>query len=103
MSNNSIKGLALQHKEGQAKSSSHTKSRPIATICFDPDKPSRLRTGHLMTIYGLSHSGLYKHLKEGRIPAPDGYYGEKGPGKRPTPYWLTTNRAIQQTLWGSKS
>lgn len=81
----------------EKKASTHAKARPIDGICFDPSKPSRLRTGHLMSIYGVSHSGLYKMMKDGRIPQPDGYYGQKGIGKRPTPFWLTSNPHIQET------
>lgn len=66
----------------------HTKARPIDGICFDPSKPSRLRVGHLLTIYGVSHSGLYNMLKRGDVPKPDGHFGTE---KRPIPFWLTTS------------
>lgn len=66
----------------------HTQARSIEHISFDPSKPCRLRVGHLMTIYSVSHSGLYNMIKRGEVPPPDGYFGS---GKKKTPFWLTTS------------
>ena len=58
----------------------HTKAQPLTNI--DLDKPGRLRVGHLMTLFSVSHSTLYKHIKHGQIPAPDGHDGNR-------PFWRT--------------
>jgi len=46
----------------------HAKALP----CPDLNQPGRLRIGHLMTLYGLSHSSIYAHLLKKLIPEPDG-------------------------------
>ncbi|MCC8362648.1 helix-turn-helix domain-containing protein [Lysobacter sp. A6] len=46
------------------------------------DQPGRLRVGHLMYLYGCSHSTVYAYLKCGRIPPADGKDGRR--------YWLTS-------------
>lgn len=61
---------------------------PIHDVCFE--KPQRLRVGHLLTIFQISASQLYKMLASGELPPPAGHFGE---GKRPTPYWLSTDIA----------
>ena len=83
------KAPASSHPAARArgKRGGHTKARPIDHISFDPSKPCRLRVGHLMTIYCVSHSGLYNMIKRGEVPPPDGYFGN---GKKKTPFWLTT-------------
>jgi hypothetical protein len=61
---------------------------PIHDVCFE--KPQRLRVGHLLTIFQISAPQLYNMRASGKIPPPAGYFGE---GKRPTPYWLSTDIA----------
>ena len=61
---------------------------PINDVCFE--KPQRLRTGHLLTIFQVSAPQLYKMRVAKKVPEPAGYMGT---GKRPTPYWLTTEIA----------
>lgn len=64
----------------QRKSSSgHSKALPRV----DLNQPIRLRIGHLMTYYGLSHSAVYVHLRNHLIPPADG----KIAGRQ---YWLTS-------------
>jgi hypothetical protein len=46
------------------------------------DQPGRLRIGHLMHLYGCSHTTIYSRIRSGFIPAPD--------GRDPRPYWLTS-------------
>lgn len=46
----------------------HSKALPRV----DLNQPARLKVGHLMTLYGLSHSSIYSHLRKKLIPAPDG-------------------------------
>lgn len=46
----------------------HSKALPRV----DLNQPARLRVGHLMTLYGLSHSSIYAHLRKKLIPEPDG-------------------------------
>ena len=48
----------------------------------DLDQPGRLRVGHLMTLYGLSHSSIYAHLRRQTLPPPDGVIANR-------PYWRT--------------
>ncbi len=100
--------LAEIHPTVQAavkpKKSGHTQARPIGNIDFD--KPGRLRVGHLMTVFRISHSGFYQRLKRGEIPPPDGYYPgitrQRHPSKKPrrTPFWFTSTIA---PLLGVKS
>ena len=47
----------------------HAKPIPIDKSALT--KPGRLRPGHLMHLYGISHSTLYKKRAEGSIPKPD--------------------------------
>jgi hypothetical protein len=56
----------------------HAKALP----CPDLNQPLRLRVGHLQTLYGLSHSAVYVHLKKGLIPPNDGAVGRRR-------YWRT--------------
>lgn len=63
-----------QHKHTRG----HAKALPIP----DLNQPCRLRVGHLQTLYGLSHSAIYEHLKKGLIPPADGVIG----GRQ---YWRT--------------
>lgn len=64
----------------------HTKAKSLENIDFD--KPGWLQVGHLMTAFSISHSTLYKHIKHGQIPAPDGHIGKR-------PFWRTeTIRAV---------
>ena len=64
----------------------HTKAKSLENIDFD--KPGWLRVGHLMTAFSISHSTLYKHIKHGQIPSPDGHIGKR-------PFWRTeTIRAV---------
>ena len=46
----------------------------------DLNAPGRCRVGHLMTIYDMSHSSVYAHLKLKLLPQPDGYVARR-------PYW----------------
>lgn len=68
---------------------SHTQARPLTHI--DLDKPGRLRVGHMMTLFSVSHSTLYSHIRAGRIPKPDGDDGAR-------PYWRT--ETVKQALKG---
>lgn len=56
----------------------HAKALPLP----DLNAPGRLRVGHLLSAYGLSHSTLYSHLKLKLLPQPDGYVARR-------PYWRT--------------
>lgn len=58
--------------------SGHSKALPRV----DLNQPARLKIGHLMTLYGLSHSSIYTYLRKKLIPAPDGVI-------RGRPYWRT--------------
>jgi hypothetical protein len=59
----------------------HSKSLPINAI--ELDKPGRLRAGHLMTLFSVSHSTLYNRINSGLIPHADGTDGTR-------PFWNTS-------------
>jgi predicted DNA-binding transcriptional regulator AlpA len=61
---------------------SHSKALPTSTI--DLNGPGRLRAGHLMTLFSISHSTLYNRINAGRIPKPDGTDGGESGGR---PFW----------------
>lgn len=42
---------------------------------IDLNQPGRLRSGHVLALCGISHSTLYKRLKESAFPQPDGKDG----------------------------
>ena len=46
-------------------------AKPLAIDKSALLKPGRLKPGHLMTLYGISHSTLYKRRADGLIPPPD--------------------------------
>ena len=62
------------------KKTSRGHSKALARV--DLDQPGRLRIGHVMTYYGLSHSSVYAHLKKKLLPPPDGVVAGR-------PYWRT--------------
>lgn len=55
--------------------------RPMAPL-ISLNQPGRLRFANLMALFGISHQTLYKRMKEGVIPQPDGHDG-------PHPFWYT--------------
>ena len=68
----------LKGKPGHAK--------PLPFNKADLLKPGRLKPGHLMTLFGISHSTLYKRRADGLIPPPDlKEYGR--------PLWFTSTIA----------
>jgi predicted DNA-binding transcriptional regulator AlpA len=64
-------------------------SKALSTANIDLEQPGRLRTGHLMTLFSVSHSTLYNRIRAGTLPKPDGTDGTR-------PYWNT--QTIRQTL-----
>lgn len=69
-------------KKGQAK------RLPLDHVRLD--MPMRIRTGHMLALFGVSGAQFYKLRKAGVIPEPAGHIGT---GKRPAPYWITTEIA----------
>jgi hypothetical protein len=69
-------------KKGQAK------RLPVDGIRLD--LPMRLRTGHMLSLFAVSGAQFYKLRKAGKIPEPAGHVGT---GKRPAPYWISTEIA----------
>jgi len=65
------------------KKSGHTLPRQ-PTIGLD--EPGWLHVGQLLYLFGISHSTLYRGLKSGRYPDPDGWDGNR-------PYWRTSTIA----------
>lgn len=57
-------------------------TRPMTLTFVDLSKPGRIRIGHMMTLFSVSHSTLYKKIQIGAIPKPDGKDGKR-------PFWLT--------------
>ena len=51
-------------------------------VHLDLSQPGRLRLGHLLTLYSVSCTTLYKGIKAGTYPPPDGRDGVR-------PYWNT--------------
>ena len=70
--------------EGRPRRVTHTRARPLGGI--DLRQPGRLRVGHLLTLFSVSHSTLYSHIRSGKIPKPDGEDGTR-------PFWLTSTVA----------
>jgi predicted DNA-binding transcriptional regulator AlpA len=58
----------------------HSKALPVTV---DLQNIGRLRIGHLMTLFSISHSTLYNRIKAGLIPKPDGTDGSR-------PFWNTS-------------
>lgn len=64
--------------------STSSRSRPVQPkpLPMPLDQPGRLRLGHLMYLYGCTHTTIYNKIKRGTIPPPDDH--------DPRPYWLTS-------------
>ena len=58
------------------RSRGHAKALP----CNSLDQPGRLYVGHLETLYNISHSTVYTHVRKKIIPPPDGRVGKR-------PFW----------------
>lgn len=50
---------------------------------IDINRPGRLRSAHVLAICAISHSSLYRRMKEGTFPKPDGVDGNRN-------YWSTS-------------
>ena len=57
----------------------HCKSLPAP----DLNSPIRLRIGHLLTLYGVSHTTYYRHQTVNLIPQPDGVVAGR-------PFWKSS-------------
>lgn len=79
-------------KPVRQKSNSLTGHSRALPITIDIKQPGWLRIGHLMTIFGVSHSALYKGLGT-KYPQADGKDGKR-------PYWNT--KTILNALEGVK-
>lgn len=64
--------------KSKPKSNGHTRPKP-PDFSLDYDD-ARLRVCNLMSLFGVSHSTLYKGIKTGRYPKRDGKDGS-------IPYW----------------
>jgi predicted DNA-binding transcriptional regulator AlpA len=67
-------------KSFRPKKAGHSKALPVA--CIDLQQAGRLRVGHLLTLFSVSHSTLYNRIRSGQIPQPDGVDGTR-------PFWKT--------------
>ncbi len=73
------------HPSKDKKKQGHAKPLPLT---LDLNQPGRLRVGHLMNLFSISHATLYARLMTGSLPKPDGRDGKR-------PYWKTsTVRAL---------
>jgi hypothetical protein len=63
----------------------HAKALPRPDLTV----PGRCRVGHIRTIYDMSASSVYAHLKLKLLPQPDGYVAGR-------PYWR--NETIKADL-----
>ena len=66
--------------KGSKAGSGHSK---VLTPPAELSDLTRLRVGHLMKLFALSHSSVYKRVQSGQIPRPDGYDNRR-------PYWRTS-------------
>lgn len=57
--------------------------KPLPFDVADLHKPGRLRVGHLMALFAVSHSTFYKYQAAGLIPKPDGKEFKR-------PFWFTS-------------
>lgn len=65
--------------ESKKKQTGHVAPRqPV----LDLNGPGRLRSSHILALFGISHSTLYARLKSGNFPQPDGKDGGRN-------YWNT--------------
>jgi len=63
---------ALTKPTRSGRSSCHVLPRPPV---ISLDCPGRLRTAHVLAIFGISHSTLYAKMKSKTFPRPDGKDG----------------------------
>ena len=75
-----IQGASVKSEPSGKSRSGH--ARPMALTFVDLSKPGRIRVGHMMTLFSVSHSTFYKRIEKGLIPEPDGRDGSR-------PFWLT--------------
>ena len=73
------KNLSVQAAK-KPRRTGHAQALPVFDI--DLSQPGRLRVGHMMTLFNVSHSTFYAHIRAGRIPKRDGSDGSR-------PFWLT--------------
>lgn len=64
-------------------------TRPSSVELLDLSKPGRVRVGHMLTLFGVSHSTFYKRMNDGLCPKADGRDGSR-------PYWRT--ETVRQAL-----
>ena len=77
--------MGIIYKKAEAKKKAKcSHSKALAVNNLDLSQPGRLRVGHLMALFQISHSSVYKRLAEAdsRLPPPD--------GRDPRPYWHTS-------------
>jgi hypothetical protein len=58
------------------------RARPLALGTISLDQPGFLRAGHLLTLFAITSPTLYKRIRQGQIPKPDGYDCRR-------PFWHT--------------
>ncbi|MGF6905326.1 hypothetical protein [Paraburkholderia sp. GAS348] len=84
---------AVADKDKQAKTRNGN-TRPLPLPFPDLHQCGRLRTGHLLTVFGVSAPEFYKRQKGGLLPAPD--------GRDPRPYWeASTIRKFKESGGGA--
>ena len=68
---------------------SQNHAKPLA-VTGELSELTRLRVGHLMSLFAISHATLYARMREGKIPKPDGMDGRR-------PYWKTATIRVYLT------
>ena len=77
----SVAALPVALPTAKPKPQGHCKPLPFDVA--DLHKPGRLRVGHLLTLFAVSHSTFYKYQAAGLIPKPDGREFKR-------PFWFTS-------------
>jgi len=63
-----------QHRLG------HSQPLPLTNVHLDV--PMRLRVGHMLALFSVAHATLYRRMRAGQFPRPDGHDGR--------PYWKSS-------------
>ncbi len=79
---------APQEPAPEARARKH--ARPASTPKISLYQPGRLRLSDLQALFAVSHTTIYRRMKQGLIPSPDGWdMPEQPKGHQGRPYWLT--------------
>ena len=61
-------------------------TRPLPTDLLNLNQDElRVRKGHLLTLLATSSTSLFRRIRDGEVPPPDGH--DAGRAGHPSPYW----------------